>query len=388
MSKENLNQNLQNIASTEAPKPINPLENHEVFNVGNCRVINLSGKNWYNEIQTSNPKEGKYPSYPKQLLDAATNLVVMPDFCEGRSIVPTGSTVTIDKSKCPEWRKFAVGDVGCGMHYISTNIPRTFFMQNLHLWDEVAEILKKNKGGLGDLGSGNHFLDALSSSNHGFVSFLIHTGSRDESKLVDDYINDPKTFDQKYKEASQWAKDNRFAVAKALTKVYQKYGYTLRLLFDNPHNLYFEEKDQVTIYKGANRIMPGQWSVIPSSMLGGMALVQALPTISEVNYGLLHGTGRLKSRGEMKDEIRKVSVDEHGNADFSSFRLAQKPISATEIQNAWAENMLYIPDVIGNSSIVSEVGGNYRPLPPALQKVKDFVTVYNILKPIAYIGQL
>jgi hypothetical protein len=34
-------------------------------------------------------------------------------------------------------------------------------------WDKVAESLRANEGGLGDLGGGNHFLDAIVPPEHG-----------------------------------------------------------------------------------------------------------------------------------------------------------------------------------------------------------------------------
>jgi hypothetical protein len=47
-------------------------------------------------------------------------------------------------------------------------------------WNAVAGHLRADKGGLGDLGGGNHFLDALAPYDDGPVYFLIHTGSRSE----------------------------------------------------------------------------------------------------------------------------------------------------------------------------------------------------------------
>ena len=49
--------------------------------------------------------------------------------------------------------------------------------RTLPRWNAVADRLRWNKGGLGDLGGGNHFLDALSGYRDEQLYFLIHTGS-------------------------------------------------------------------------------------------------------------------------------------------------------------------------------------------------------------------
>ena len=54
----------------------------------------------------------------------------------------------------------------------------------------MAHHLRTNKGGLGDLGGGNHFLDAIAPYSDGPIYFLIHTGSRNESGHVDALIGD------------------------------------------------------------------------------------------------------------------------------------------------------------------------------------------------------
>jgi hypothetical protein len=45
-------------------------------------------------------------------------------------------------------------------------------------WDQIADILRANRGGLGGLGGGNHFLDALAPYGDPRLHLLVHTGSR------------------------------------------------------------------------------------------------------------------------------------------------------------------------------------------------------------------
>lgn len=61
--------------------------------------------------------------------------------------------------------------------------------------DGIYYDLKANKCKLGDIGSGNHFLDALESYDDDYIFFSIHTGLRNESKIVDLLIDKLSDFD-------------------------------------------------------------------------------------------------------------------------------------------------------------------------------------------------
>ena len=112
----------------------------------------------------------------------AEKVVILPDACPGKSPLPTGTAIRLNQTN---WREFAVSDVGCGMRLLRSNLDGI----NLAQWNEVANILKANKGKIGDLGGGNHFLDALLPYSEDRIHFLIHTGSRKESGLVDAYVD-------------------------------------------------------------------------------------------------------------------------------------------------------------------------------------------------------
>jgi len=107
-------------------------------------------------------------------------VVFLPDACPGKSPLPTGTAAL---TKQEDWRKFAVSDCGCGMRLLRSSVPVSEL--NAERWNKVADHLRANKGGLGDLGGGNHFLDALAPYEDGPLYFLIHTGSRNESGHVD-----------------------------------------------------------------------------------------------------------------------------------------------------------------------------------------------------------
>jgi len=86
----------------------------------------------------------------------AEKVVFLPDACPGKSPLPTGTAVLTHQD---DWRRFAVSDCGCGMRLVRSQLETTELTPAA--WNEIARELISNKGGLGDLGGGNHFLDAL-----------------------------------------------------------------------------------------------------------------------------------------------------------------------------------------------------------------------------------
>ena len=86
----------------------------------------------------------------------AEQIVFLPDACPGKSPLPTGTAVL---TRQEDWRRFAISDCGCGMRLVRSSVPVKDFDNTR--WNAVADHLRANKGGLGDLGGGNHFLDAL-----------------------------------------------------------------------------------------------------------------------------------------------------------------------------------------------------------------------------------
>jgi len=127
-------------------------------------------------------------------------------------------------------------------------------------WNKVADFPRASKGVLGDLGGGNHFLDAVAPYNDGPLHFLIHTGSRNESGHVDNLVERPDSFDKEFNRVVRWAAENRAAIHE---KVEFVFGET-ELLLDLPHNTYEQLADGgVIIRKGSVRLLPGELSVLP-----------------------------------------------------------------------------------------------------------------------------
>lgn len=283
----------------------------------------------------------------------AEEIVILPDACPGKSPLPTGTAVKLSQ---PDWRRFAVSDVGCGMRLLRSTVTEISLAQ----WNTVADLLKANKGSLGDLGGGNHFLDALLPYGSDSIYFLIHTGSRKESGVVDAYIDEPDSFDEVFAQTVQWAYDNRSGVQQTLEKVMGD----LELILDLPHNTYEHTADgKVIIRKGTVRVQPGDLNIIPSNLGGGISLVRATEQVDEILNSLSHGTGRIVSRGACK-----VFAESY---DFATLR-----------------QRVMMPDCIQDSSLRTEGPYAYRDLDKCLNLLDGYITEEERFSIIAYMGHL
>lgn len=244
------------------------------------KVINLSAE----------PLGRLYGWLPHDL--SAETVVFLPDTCPGKAPLPTGTAVHTFQN---DWRRFAISDCGCGMRLVKSELDVDDLTTNE--WDAIANELRSNKGRLGDLGGGNHFLDALAPYSGGKLHLLIHTGSRSESGHVDALVDDPEAFDAEFDRVVEWAAANRAAIDGAAASVLG----TLELILDLPHNTYEILPDGgAIIRKGSVRVQPGDLNIIPSHMAGDVALVRATSLVEDALCSLSHGTGRSMSRAECK----------------------------------------------------------------------------------------
>lgn len=282
-------------------------------------------------------------------------VVFMPDVCPGKSPLPTGTALrTFD----PNWRQYAISDCGCGMQLLKTGLSFEDFDSKIHLWDKLGLELRKNKGGLGDLGGGNHFVDAIVDYSDHSVNILIHTGSRLESGLVDHLVDKPLEFEKEFDRIIGWAKDNRDCVADAVKKIYGDCECKL----DLAHNTYEKLNDgSVVIRKGVIKVKPGEQIILPSHMSGDIALLQAQSGVTGTLHSLSHGTGRAMSRSEAK-EI---------------------PVNFEELRQS-----IYIPNYINNSSIKTEAPHCYRSLDSCIDLLGPLVREEARFAVVAYLGRL
>ena len=285
----------------------------------------------------------------------AEEVVFLPDACPGKSPLPTGTAVLTRQG---DWRKFAVSDCGCGMRLLKSSLQVNDLDQGR--WDMVADSLRSSRGSLGDLGGGNHFLDALAPYENGPLHFLIHTGSRNESGYVDGLIDQPEEFDQEFARVVNWAANNRAAIHEKVDSVF---GAT-EVILDLPHNTFEKLADGgVIIRKGSIRMLPAEMTVLPSHMSGDAVLVRAKQKVTEILGSMSHGTGRTMSRSECKP-----LADAY---DFEGLR-----------------NLVLIASGVEDASLRTEGPFAYRDLDECLALIDDYVEVVMRFAVVGYMGHL
>ncbi|MBT3380186.1 MAG: hypothetical protein HN742_02905 [Lentisphaerae bacterium] len=282
----------------------------------------------------------------------ADHVVFLPDACPGKSPLPTGTAVL---TRQEDWRQFAVSDCGCGMRLLKSTL--TLSDLTGQLWDEIAGAIRRNRGGLGDLGGGNHFIDALLPYDEEQLFLLIHTGSRAESGTVDGLVDCPGAFDREFRRVIAWAEANRAAVQETVESLV---GPT-QLILDLPHNTFEPTTDGTVIRKGAVRLGPGEFAIIPSHMSGDASLVKATSLIEEVLSSMSHGTGRTMSRSDAKVAARSF--------DFAGLR-----------------ERLVLPSFVQDSSLTTEVPMAYRDLDDCLALVPAYIEEVKRFAVCAYAG--
>lgn len=298
-------------------------------------------------------------------LSSAKLVISLPDTCPGKSPLPTGTGYLTDAS---DWRRFALSDVGCGISVVRTSLSLADIKGSSFrdAWDGVCSSLasRRNKG-LGDLGSGNHFLDAAVSYEDESVILVVHTGSRKESGLVDDLVEKPAEFDREFGRIKAWARSNRETVLEIaerhLGRFIDLYPEVRRI--DRDHNHYEEFGDGILIRKGSQRVEPGELALIPSNLLDDMVIVRATPRVTELMNCLPHGTGRTMSRSDAK----VATMD----FDFNAMR-----------------KTVYIPEQITDASLRTEAPICYRRLDDGVALISGYIEAVERFVPVAYIGQL
>lgn len=303
-------------------------------------------------------------------LAGAKAVVCLPDTCPGRSPLPTGTGYLTDRA---DWRRFAVSDVGCGTCIVRTRLTAEDVASQgfRESWRGLCEKLRANRNkGLGDLGSGNHFLDAAVSHRDQSVVLVVHTGSRNESGLVDDLVEHGAKFDREFRRIERWAFENReavLAVAQAslgkFIELYPEEGAKGLARLDRNHNHFEEREDGVLIRKGSQGVKAGELALIPSNLLDDMAVVRANEGVGELFNCLPHGTGRAVSRGDAKQLATAEGMEE-------------------------LRARVFIPETIEDASLRTELPACYRPLDPCLELIADVAEVVERFTPVAYIGQL
>jgi hypothetical protein len=306
-------------------------------------IINLSAE----------PMGKLYSWLPHNL--KAERVVFLPDACPGKSPLPTGTAVLTSQK---DWRRLAVSDCGCGMRLIRSRVAPSDL--TIDKWEALGLRIRQNKGQLGDLGGGNHFLDALEPYDGGPLHVLIHTGSRNESGLVDDLVDQPDRFDLEFARIVQWAEENRRALQDSVEEIFGE----VELVLDLPHNTYEQlEGGRTIIRKGSIKVLPGDLMVLPSHMTGDVLLAKAKGTVDTILNSMSHGTGRAMSRSDCKIASK----------DFDYVALREQ---------------IMIPSYIDDASLRSEGPFAYRELDECLALIGGYIEEVERFSVVAYLGHL
>lgn len=314
--------------------------------INGISVINLSGQ-----------PLGKVASFLPPRLQAE-RYVLLPDLGPSKAVLPTGCVALMDPEKVQDWRKYTISDVGCGIALYSSDLKLEEFEKFKPEWDRILVEITGRKGSLGELGGGNHFLDAVSNQD-GRIYFVIHTGSRDEGERLPELLAAPKEFDAEFQRIVEWARKNRDTIAGIVVK----YAPGVKLVLDKHHNFYESVDGKILMRKGAVRFHASELALIPSTMDTDMALVTAKDNVGDILNSISHGTGRVMSRGDAKASFRDY--------DFQALR-----------------KRIYIPAAISDHSMITENPACYRRIEHCLPLIASYVQVKEYLTPIAYIGQV
>lgn len=293
---------------------------------------------------------------------AIKRLILLPDYSPINSSLPVGSIAVYGKDNHKINPSHLGQDMGCGM---LLGIIKNFHMERIEdIINNVAGnvLYHRNYDKLGYLGSGNHFITLYGVKeskdprlNLKDILILIHSGSG--KKGIDLYKNNQEfnIYFERYKEVLEYARKNR----KAILEIFKKYSKSnVEILFDKVHNSIEVTNEEIIYRKGAVKVMPGEYSVISSSMSGDALIVSSKESIRDLDYSLPHGTGRKVPRSEAHEKM---------------FFLDGFPKS------------IYVPYFLYAENLNGELPPCYRTLEDILPKLEPFIEAKARISPISSI---
>lgn len=317
-----------------------------------CTEENVKGKSLRYSVLSS-----------KQERQGLQKLVVLPDYSPSRGMLPVGTVAVYDRSQHQVSAEYLGPDIGCGM---------TLATFGRHIQDFEHLLYRIASREEGRIGGGNHFIDlfevqeiqenALELKVNDTVT-LVHSGSgltgketyekgreKGRASLTQDkYL-------EGYDSAVNEAKDNRQTIIKVIAK---SAAGILRTVFDRPHNTIELTPTHITYRKGAIKIRPGEYSIIPSSMVGEAVIVRATEAVSELENSLPHGTGR------------KISIAEAKEMDFDPLTIVDGSFCIPSGRYEFAFDKTRAPHC-------------YRTIDEIMPYIEKYVQIVGRLKPIGH----
>lgn len=226
--------------------------------------------------------------------------------------------------------------------------------------DDVEHIISRGSGGIGTLGSGNHFIEIGRVENCSTMFITIHSGSRGFGHALGDYFMKkyPDGISSEDREAYvlymrshhmalKFAELNHAALRDVCMSVckdeHSPEGMMLSHLF-NQHNFVEQVDSQVFLHrKGCTKFdfptPKGEgWALIPGNMLQGVYLVKSGKDATKWNDTCSHGAGRVMSRGQAKKTFEVEgfkAVMQVGKVvgNFSKDNIDEHPLAYKDIHN-------------------------------------------------------
>lgn len=240
--------------------------------------------------------------------------------------------------------------------------------------------LREGSVQLGTLGRGNHFVE-LQRDVGGTFWLLIHSGSRAMGQLISSFHSRHASVDSasglKYVDVDskagqdligdfewtrKYAATNRESMLDQIrVGVLEPLGFRIdseSMIHLDHNHVQLETHDDEWLWvhrKGAQRLLPGQTSVIPGSMGTASHLVQGRGNRASLN-SCSHGAGRKFSRAEAR---RRLSPSE----------------LVREMKDVWFDQRQL-------SRLVDESPSAYKDIRKVMKCQKDLVKIVNTLEPI------
>lgn len=280
----------------------------------------------------------------------AEAVVAFPDFTPASGGGPakklrTGLAV---RAQGTSWKPTFTSDAGCGMRLCRLRTPPDLERR----WNSLYEMISVGDERAGDLGRGNHFVQALSSTTDGSYYLLIHTGPPDRHVERE---NAGDNLDDRYASLCAVAEANRQAIARSCAAALE---VDLACAWDYPHNTVEHLPDsRYIVRKGAIKMSPGAIAPLPSTPFGRVALVEGKAGLADSLHSMNHGTGKMSAA--------EVHPPATASANLPPVLLP----TAQELRR---------PEFRDRAV--------YRPLNGALEKIFDLVRVVDTLDVVAYIG--
>jgi hypothetical protein len=280
-------------------------------------------------------------------------LILLPDFCPGKSYLPVGTVSIFDKELHIPSPPFIGRDIGCGMSLFCTDL----FSHELDLQllvDLIDKELTKESGV--EFSLGNHFIDICQDDN-GTLFFVIHAGFKQYGMHI---VNQNFTGENYLREVDKnvyLASLNRLQLAKVVYRVLNI--DFISPLLDKPHNTVKEIEQGYLYRKGAVELFPDELSILPSNLLHPIFLIKGKRQIKSLENSFSHGT------------LKKPSIS----------RLTSNNIDYTNLRQ-----QIKIPRKLTEKGLHKLLPTEFEDFYPFFTQYEEYISIEKSLDIIGYLG--